>query len=147
MTYTYSKQTQSHQAKSVGLSMTVSTKHCIEVCRHLRGKKVQLAQQILKKVMAVKQAIPYTKYHFDLGHKAGMGPGRYPVSTCKAILGVLNNAEANAQTKGLRTSDLVISHIIAQVGPTVWKYGRQGRRQAKRTHLEILVEEQKKSVN
>ncbi|MDO8661455.1 MAG: 50S ribosomal protein L22 [Candidatus Woesearchaeota archaeon] len=143
MAYTYSRQAKENQAKALGLNLPISTKHCMEVCRHLRGKKVVLAKKTLTNVIAVKQAIPYTKYHFDLGHKAGMGPGRYPISTCKSMLKVLINAEANAQSKGLRNADLVIKHISAQIGPTVWKYGRQGRQQAKRTHVEIFLEEQK----
>ncbi len=147
MTYTYSIQAQENQSKAVGLNMAISTKHSTEVCRFLKGKNVQLARQILKRVAAIKQAVPYTKYHFDLGHKAGMGPGRYPANTCKAILKVLINAEANAQSKGLRTNNLIIKHIGAQLGPTVWKYGRQGRRQAKRTHVEILLEEQKEQAS
>ena len=54
---------------------------------------------------------------------------------------MLKSVEANAQFKGLSTADLIIKHIIAQKGPNVWRYGRQKRRHAKKTHIEVIVEE------
>ena len=47
----------------------------------------------------------------------------------------------NAQNKGLDTEALFISEIIANKGSSQWRYGRQRRRQMKRTNLKIVVEE------
>ncbi len=140
MDYAYT--TTNPHAKVMGISIPVSTKHSMEVCRAICGKSVTEAKKFLEDVADIKKAVPYMKYHWNLGHKAGMGPGRYPVVTCKHILELVKSVEANAQHKGLR-ADICITHASAHTGPSVWKPGRQGRRQAKRTHIQIVVEEAK----
>ena len=74
-----------------------------------------------------------------------MAAGRYPIKACQHILALLESAESNAQFKGLSTADLIVTHISAQKGPDTWRYGRHIRRQAKRTHIEIILEERKKA--
>ena len=57
---------------------------------------------------------------------------------------ILKSAEANAQYKGLNSANLFIKHVSAQKGPTTHHYGRHRGRKAKRTHIEIVLEEKKK---
>ncbi len=144
MAHTYSQTIGEQQACAVSFNLPISTKHGMEVCKSLKGKLLPKATAFLQNVMECKIAVPYTKYHFDLGHKKGMGPGRFPVITCKHLLGVLKNAEANAQAKGLNTSTLIVQHAVCNTGPTVWRYGRKRRRQAKRAHVEIIIGEKQK---
>jgi large subunit ribosomal protein L22 len=113
------------------------------VCKFIRNKNVQLAKKHLSEVILKKRAVPFTRFNDDVGHKAGMAAGRYPVKACQNILALLESAEANAQFKGLSTADLVVLHASAQKGPDSWRYGRHIRRQAKRTHIEIVLEERK----
>ena len=88
-----------------------------------------------------KQAIPYTRFNFDRGHKKKIGPGRYPIKTVKAILKVLENVESNAQFKGLNTSLLKIVHINSHKASLPRKYGRSRGVNSKRSHVEVIVEE------
>ena len=131
-----------NMARAMGKHLDLSTKTAIEVANFLRGKTTAKAKAILARVFEYKQAVPYKRFTNGLGHKPGKGiaAGRYPQKASKHFLALIEQAEANAQAKGL-SSDLMIVHLAAQKGPTTWHYGRQQRRQAKRTHIEIVVQE------
>ncbi len=143
MAYKYSTPIGENCAKAVGVALPISRKQSIMVCKFIRNKSVQFAKKQLSEVMKKKLAVPYTRFNDDIGHKAGMAAGRYPLKTCTHILALLESAESNAQFKGLSTGDLIIAHISAQKGPDTWRYGRHMRRRAKRTHIEIVLEERK----
>lgn len=124
--------------------LVVSTKKAVEVCNCIRRKSIAKARNFLNDVLQFKKAVPYRRYNMDLPHRKGkQGPGRYPINTVKAVLAVLNSAVSNAEDKGLRSEDLFVETVMANKGPTSWRYGRQMRRQAKRTHIEITVKEKK----
>ncbi len=130
-----------HAAKAIGRSLPISTKQSVEICRFLRKKSLQRAKTILESVIVKKAAIPYKRYLHDVGHRPGkMAAGRYPIKSSREILALLNSIEANAQFKGLNTANLVITHINAHKASTPPHYGRR-RRQTKRTHIEVVVEE------
>lgn len=130
-------------AKVAGVALPISTKLSIEVCRVLRYKTITRARKILQDVVDQKKAIPFKKFHGDLGHKPKMGPGRYPIKVASEIMKLLDAVEANAQFKGLNTSNLFIIHIKANTGSRPWHFGRKRRRKMKRTTIEIFVEEKK----
>lgn len=144
MTYAYTVQTAQNEASAVGQSMPISTKFAVEICNQLRGKTVAKAKNFLESVIQKKRAVPMKRYNRDQAHKPGIAAGRYPIKACQAILTVLKNAEANAQFKGLSTASLSIKHISAKQGPKAWRLGRKRRRRAKRTHVEIILAEQKR---
>jgi hypothetical protein len=95
----------------------------------------------LEAVVAMKEAIPYRRFNMDVGHKPGMAAGRYPVKACTAILALVKSAEANAQFKGLHSSNLYLVHVCAHKAARPMRYGRQRGRQAKRTHVEVVLQE------
>jgi hypothetical protein len=47
----------------------------------------------------------------------GTTKARWPVKSAKFLLGLLKNAEANADTKGLDTSNLIVKHIQVNQAP------------------------------
>ena len=143
MSYTYSTKMTENCAKAVGLGLPISRKDSTMVCKAVRGMTVPKAKKFLEEVVALKKAVPFTKYNMDLAHRAGMASGKYPVKVCSHILKLLKGAEANAQFKGLSTASLVVKHAVAQKGPTTMRFGRQ-RAQAKRTHIELVLEEVKR---
>ncbi len=129
-------------ATAKGLSLPVSRKQCVEVCRMINRKSVDKARAMLKNVIALKSPVPATKFKRDIPHRSGsFGPGRFHVKAAKEVLGIINSAVSNAEVKGMKASSLVITKASACKGPTAWRYGRQSRRHAKRTHVEIVVEE------
>jgi large subunit ribosomal protein L22 len=140
--YNYSVQSiGANAAKAVGRTLPISPKKSIEICSLIRGMRVTKAKKILEDAISMKKPIPFTRFNKDVGHKRGIGAGRFPVSTCKEILSLLESAEANAQYKGLNTGTLIIKHISAQKAAGQWHYGRHFRRRMKRCNIEIVVEE------
>jgi len=115
------------------------------VCQAIRGMQVGKAKKLLEDVVALKKPIAFTRYNMDMGHKHGIAAGRFPVSACSQILKLLQSVEANAQFKGLSTAGLIVRHASAQKGPTAYHSGRQ-RTKAKRTHIELVVEEKKQEA-
>jgi len=132
-----------NMAKVVGKSLPISTKSSVEISNFIRNKRVGEAKEILQKVIEKKQAVPFKRFNKDLSHKRKIGPGRYPKKTAVEIIKLLKALEANAQFKGINTSNLYITHISAHLASRPWRYGRQRRRKAKRTHIDIIVEERK----
>ena len=131
-----------HSARASGQNMGVSTKHCLEICRHLRYKRTAQAKKILEDVIAMKVPIPFKKFNRDMGHKAGIAAGRFPQKAAREVLKLIKSVEANAQNKGLNTANLKIIKLLANKAATPMTGGRQ-RTGTKRTHVEIEVKETK----
>jgi large subunit ribosomal protein L17e len=51
------------------------------------------------------------------GKAFGVSKARWPVKSAEFLLGLLKNAEANADTKGLDTSNLIVKHIQVNQAP------------------------------
>jgi large subunit ribosomal protein L22 len=127
-----------HVAKARTVSAPISTKHTVEICHHIRYKSTTQAKFELEEAIALRTAIPFRKFNKDLGHKAGMGPGRYPIKAASIILQLVKSAEANAQDVGLDISSLKISKAIANKAAVQATGGRR-RATGKRTHVELEV--------
>ena len=113
-------------AKAMGSSLPISVKHAAMVCNYIRGKPIARAKKMLEEVIAMKEAVPMTRFNFDRGHKPKIGPGRYPIKTCQEILQIVESAEKNAQQKNL--SEVSVLHICAHRAAKPWHYGRKRRR-------------------
>ena len=141
--YSFKAYNKENMARAIGISMSISVKHSIEICNFIRNKNVGKAKNVLNDVIEEKQFIPFRRFNSDVGHKKGGrgGAGRYPKKASKEILDLINQVEANAQIKGLNTANLVITHLIANKATTVTRFGRKRSRKAKRTNIEIVVQE------
>ncbi len=134
-----------HGAKASMQSLAFSTKQGVEICNCLRYKKTALVKPFLEKVIALKTPVPYTIAVKDLGHKPGIGPGRFPQKAAKYFLQAVKSVEANAQFKGLDVNSLVISKILVNKAGIPFT-GKRQQVKSKRTHIEIEVEERKSST-
>ena len=140
----YSTPYEKGTARALGVSLPVSLKKSVEVCRFIRGKPLGKAIRLLELAKQKKVAVPFTRFNRGgTGHKPNIGPGRYPVAVCAELIKLLRQAEANAQGRGLNAQSMVIRNAIAKKGQTTPRYGRQRGRQAKRTHVEVVVAEAK----
>jgi len=138
-------------ALASGRDLPISLKEAREICKTIKGMMVKEAKELLKAVIEMKQPIPYRRYHGKVAHHRGLEKwkwpaGRYPVKAAKEILKVLENAENNAENKGLDVDRLKIIHAAAQKGPVIKKYtprafGRATPWFKKYTHVEIAVME------
>ncbi|MDP6648073.1 MAG: 50S ribosomal protein L22 [Candidatus Woesearchaeota archaeon] len=144
--YTFKNYNKEHMARSVGIALPVSFKQSIQICNFIKNRNVSDAKKLLNMVVERKTAIPFTRFNSDMGHKKKIGPGRYPEKTSREFIKLIEDVEANAQFKGLNTSNLIIAHISANKAGKAWHYGRQSRRKMKRTNIEIFVEEKSKKT-
>ncbi len=133
---------ETNQAIANGRDLPISTKKSVDICKFIRGKSVDKARMRLQQVLDHKEAVPVKRHQQDVPHKPGpMAGGMYPENAIKKILEIIDLAEKNAQHKGLNTKGLIIHNIRADLASRSMRYGRQGRRKVKRTHIEVIVQE------
>ncbi len=106
-------------AKAMSYELNVSPKHCYEILREIRGKKVSVVKTFLLNVIDMKESVPFKRYNRNVGHKrhqSGWDAGRYPIKACGEILKLIKHAEANAEYKGLDTENMRIVHAASKRG-------------------------------
>jgi large subunit ribosomal protein L22 len=127
----------------------VSPKHATEVCKTIKGMKLQQAKTYLQQVIAKEQPVPIRRHKKKIPHRKGIQKayaGRYPVKATQKILQVLENAEANAEYKGLDTERLRIIYASAHPGMKIERYiprafGRSTPRFKTLCHIELILEQ------
>ncbi|MGQ9587665.1 MAG: 50S ribosomal protein L22 [Thermoplasmata archaeon] len=134
-------------SRAIGKEISVSPKHCREVCKELTGMKVGDAKRYLKGIMDLKVAVPYSRFKMWLNPKRGVGPARYPRKAAKAILRVLESAQSNAEYKGLDADNMRIKVAAAHRGRIQKAYmpraqGRSTPWNEQTTNIEIVLEEE-----
>lgn len=140
--YAFQEYDPERMARAMRRSESISTKDAIMIAKRLRGMTSDKALQLLDRVIAKKEAIPFTRFGNGAGHKPGrMAAGKYPVKAAASFKALLQGAVANAENKGLSTHLTIIS-ILAQQASRPLKYGRQRGRQAKRTNIEVVLAEE-----
>ena len=133
-------------SKAIGKELSVSPKHCREVCKMLVGMKVEDAKKYLEDVIELKKAVPYTRFKMFLNPKPKIGPGRFPKNAAKAILRVLQSAQSNAEYKGLEADNMRVKVAAAHRGRIEKSFmpraqGRSTPWNEQTTNIEIILEE------
>ena len=134
-------------AKAYGKEMNISPKHAVELCSFLRGKKVPVAEDLLKKIIEKKVAVPFKRFKHSVSHRRGkIGPGKYPVKAAKHILKLIEDVKSNAEFKGIDPESTVIKHISAYEGRSTESYfhrarGRTTPKVIDTVNVEIIIEE------
>lgn len=131
-----------NMARAFGRSLPISFKQSVEICNFIRNKNVNYVKDILSDIVNQKEAVPFRRFNTHIGHKKKIMAGRYPKKASTKILNLINHVEANAQFKGLNTANLVITHINANKASKVMHSGRKRSIEAKRTNVEIIVQEE-----
>ncbi len=137
-------------AIATGRNLRISPKHAREICRELKGKYLETAQEYLEQVISLKKSIPFRRHKKKIPHRSDLKKwpsGRYPQKAAKEILRVLENAEQNSSFKGLEVSRLRITHMVAQRGRkikgfTPRAHGRSSPSYQTLTHVEVVVTEE-----
>lgn len=141
MTYKYATQITEGMVKAVALSQNISLKQSVELAKYLKRKSTKRALVILDGVIEKTHAVPYTRFNGDVGHRVGIAAGRFPVKTAKTFKQLLKTAISNAADQALDTDSLQVYNIVAHNAGKQYRYGRQRGRQAKNTHVEIVLRE------
>jgi large subunit ribosomal protein L22 len=135
--------------KASGRELRVSPKHAREVCKTIKGMKLDQAKNYLQQVILKKKPVPFRRYKKSVGHRHGIEKayaGRYPVKAAQKILKVVESAEVNAEYKGLDVERLRIIHASAYPGMKIKRYierafGRSSPRFETLCHVELVLEE------
>ena len=130
-----------NMARAVARDLPISTKQTTEICNAIRSKTLISAKQILQESADEKKAIPYRRFLDNLGHKKGIGPGRFPNKAALLLIKKFEEVDPNAQSKGLNSSQLQIVHLSCHRAARPWRFGRKRRIKAKRTTVYVVVEE------
>ena len=104
---------QEKTAKAIAPRQNVSFKQANQVCNAINGMNVDKAMTYLEKVQTLEAVIPFTKYTRGIGHRVHGVIGRYPQKASAMVHGLLKNAKANADFKGLATEKLKVAHATA----------------------------------
>eukprot|EP01067_Filipodium_phascolosomae_P005122 Filipodium_phascolosomae@DN3156_c0_g1_i1.p1 len=138
--------------------MRVHFKNTFETARNIRVSKMNLkeAQSYLRSVIDHKRCVPFLRYNHHIGRTSqakefGCAQGRWPEKSCRFILDLLRNAEANAEVNNLDPEKLKISHLVIQRARkghrrTYRAHGRINPFMSNPCHMEVIVEEPKESV-
>ena len=111
--------------------------------------EVAKAKTYLEDVIEMKKSVPFKRHNRGVGHRKGQegwASGRYPVKAAEQVLKVLENAEANAEYKGMDTEKLFIEHISSHRGIVIRGYiprafGRMTPFNTPTTHIQIVLQE------
>jgi len=147
---------QTKSAKALGVDLRTSFKNTYNVCQAIKGWKVEAAKTYLQAVIDKKRVIPFRRFKSGVSRCAQAKEfkstqGRWPEKSCKIVLGLLKNAEANAEFKNLETESLVITHIQTQRAQqgrrrTYRAHGRINAYMSSPCHVELIVAEEEESV-
>ncbi len=143
----YSVQLSEPCAKAYGRELRISRKHAEEICRAIKGMRLEECKRFLEGVIKKKVPVPFRRHNKKLPHRRGCrGAGRYPVKAAKEILKVIKNAEANASYKGLKPEKLRVVHACAKKGLVIRNFMPRAFARAtpwnqELTNVEVVLQE------
>jgi len=142
--YGYSAKVEGPAAMAYGKERRISSKQAMEVCRAIRGMRLNVAKDYLEAVQLKEAYVPILRHRKKVAHRGAKGAGQYPVKAAREILKVLKNAEANATYKGLEVEKLRVIHASAYKGISVpgffaRAFGRTSPAIAPLTNIEIIL--------
>jgi len=145
-------------AKSRGADLRTSYKNMRECCAAVSGLELGKAKRYLQAVLDRTRCIPFRRHTGCIGRTAQAKnentttrQGRWPVKSVEALMGLLVNAEANAESKGLDTAGLRIAHVQAQRATgmrrrTYRAHGRINPFASQPCHVELVLSEKSAPV-
>ncbi len=113
----------------------ISTKMAMYICKFIKGKKIEDAIKYLEGTIKQKNVIPMKG---EIAHRHGeFMAGRYPKNASKEFIILLKSLQSNAIQNGIENP------IIAEAVPNMGSkpYGKFGRIQRKRTHINLVAKE------
>jgi len=138
-------------ARSRGSYLRVSYKNTRETAQAINGWKLDRAIQFLENVKEHKEAVPFRRYAGSIGRTAqgkafGVSKARWPIKSAEFLIDLLKNAESNADSKGLDTSNLIVKRIQVNQAPkqrrrTYRAHGRINPYMSNPSHIEVILTE------
>lgn len=123
------------EAIARGLSVSISKKHAIFVCRFVMHKTPDKAIADLHEVIKLRKPVPYKG---EIPYRKGGIKGRYPVNAAKKFIKLLKGLKENAVVNGL---ELEKSKIYFASATWAARPARRGGMRGKRTNIILKVKE------
>ncbi len=127
---------------------TISHKHAREIAVAIKGKSIDSARSYLMSVTNLERAVPFKRYHNEVGHKSDTGvmSGRYPTKAASEFLKLLDNLESNAEYRGMDLDRLKIVNATVHKGRKIPRFmpramGRATPKIDILTHVELVAQE------
>ena len=146
----------SRSAKAAAVDLPTHYKNMYNCCQAVKGMELSKAMPYLEAVLEKKRVIPFRRYVGGVGRTPQANEfkhtqGRWPEKSVKMLIGLLKNAEANAESKNLDTEKLVITHIACNRSPpgrrrTYRAHGRVTPYQSSPCHIQLFLEEKEEKV-
>lgn len=143
-------------SKAMGCDLRTSYKNTYNVCQAIKGWKLEEARKYLNDVLAHKRCIPFRRHNSGVGRCAQAKEfkhtqGRWPEKSIKVVLGLLKNAESNAEFKNLETDKLKVTHVSVNRAPqgrrrTYRAHGRINAYASQPCHIELILQEEDEDV-
>lgn len=126
------------EAVTRGTSLPISTRDSIAICRFIKHKTIKDAIADLEQVVIKKKAVPMKG---EIPHRKGkIMAGRFPKKASEHFIILLKTLSANANVNGLE-NPVIVEAVANQASRP---YGRFGRVQRKRSHIQIKCMEKNK---
>ncbi|CAN8071880.1 unnamed protein product [Agarophyton chilense] len=134
-TYSREPPNPTKSVRARGSDLRVHFKNTHEAGQAIKGMKLERAQKYLQNVIDKKEIVPFRRFKIGVKGKPQCNNwkvpvGRWPKKSAQFLLGLLKNAESNAEGRGIDSENLVVSHM--QVNKAV-----RGRRRTFRAHGRI----------
>ena len=127
---------------------TISHKHAREIAVKIKGMSIESARNYLQDVIRLKRAVPFRRYHNEVGHKSDTGvmSGRYPQKAANEFVKLLDNLESNAEYRGMDLDRLKIINATVHKGRKIARFtpramGRASPKINILTHVELVAQE------
>lgn len=126
------------QAEVNCMSVPISTKQAMAICKFIKYKRIDKAIADLKEVIKHKKIVPMRG---EIPHRHGEGvmSGRYPLFASQNFITILKGLKGNANVNGIE--EPVIAEAVANFAPR--PFGRFGSVQRRRTHIRIIARNKK----
>lgn len=122
-----------------GVSLRISPKFTVAICKEIKNKTPDAAIEFLELVVKKKKAVRMP--NLEVAHKKGKktAGGRFPVRAAQAVITVVKQLKANSLAVGIDNPIIFIAKADRASRP----YRREGKR-AKRAHLYLESREMSK---
>jgi large subunit ribosomal protein L22 len=127
---------------------TISHKHAREIAVKIKGMSIDTARDYLQDVIRLKRAVPFRRYHNEVGHKSDTGvmSGRYPQKAATEFVKLIDNLESNAEYRGMDLDRLKIINATVHKGRKLQRFtpramGRASPKVDILTHVELVAQE------
>eukprot|EP00227_Mantoniella_beaufortii_P020594 CAMPEP_0197591436 /NCGR_PEP_ID=MMETSP1326-20131121/13248_1 /TAXON_ID=1155430 /ORGANISM="Genus nov. species nov., Strain RCC2288" /LENGTH=186 /DNA_ID=CAMNT_0043156891 /DNA_START=26 /DNA_END=586 /DNA_ORIENTATION=- len=144
--------------KARGSDLRTHFKNMRETAGGIKNMNLQTAKKYLEDVLSMKRCIVFRRFCGGVGRTAQAknegstnDQGRWPKKSAEFLLGLLKNAESNAEVKGLDVDALSVTHIqvnraIQQRRRTYRAHGRINPYMSCPCHVELVLSEKVETV-